>query len=675
MRAPALRSPIVWIAAAVAALSQAPAARAQEFRFLCNGIDANGNSASDGCGPCSVNTAARWEVGTVPLHYDRTTLPTGASGVSSSRWANEIAAARASWNAVMGLALSDAGNASFRQFGDDNGQNEIFWITSLNEWNNKVGGGVNDALGVTITQNERCFNGTGSDEGSRAIFDADIVMNGVGFDWSFNSSLSTLTHEMGHAIGLGHPCINCGELMSATSQGGDLDPDGPQSGDIIGVQQLYPAPGLLGSACAGDFDCDSGLCASAGGSSFCSQTCSGACPSGMICTTVAGEGQICVFSSTEIALPGERCGPPGCADACDLSAVGPGCNLCVPLQNNTSECFAGCNAQTQAGCNAANGESCVTIFSNDNVSGVCVPGGTALRGQPCSEQNACVDGLVCVLDTPTAGICRGICENSTGTGCFNNENCLAVFGDGSAACFPAGSAQEGDACGDLSDCGRGLVCLNDDRCHQRCDQGFQCADAGQRCTAATGLSFCDPLPGEGEGEGEGEPPPPEGQCRITRGNFDCVPGIACELANPDDLIGTCTGEEGDTKTFHQCEDDEDCSSGLCESGVCTRPCDEGDCPDGYECDDDLAPAREPGGDPGLCIPESCADDPGICDDSSGFRCVYTDAKRYACSKDGDAVGGCNCGTGNASGADAFAAAVALLGLGLLRRGGRRQRRW
>lgn len=664
-------APLVAVAASVAGLVATPAAA--QFRFLCNGVNADGSSDSDCNEPCNSSTAARWEIATVPWNYDETTRP---PEVSATRWANEIAAARDNWNAVMGIVLTDGGNASFREFGSDNGQNEIFWIVSGTEWNNKVGGGINSALGVTITQNERCFSS------GRAIFDADVVMNGAGFNWgpSDTSSLSTLSHEMGHGLGLGHPCALCDQLMSATSSFDE--PDGPQAGDVEGIQQLYPAPGRVGSACVGDGDCDDNLCANVGGSAFCTQACTTTCPNGMVCFDDPTEGNICIFNSTEVSPTGGPCGPPGCADACDIESVGPGCNFCIEFTDGTGQCFAGCNAQTQAGCGA--NEGCSTIFQGDNTSGVCVPVGTAVRGQPCGGEVGCVDGLICAVTVgEDTGTCIGTCDNDTGSGCLATENCFVAFTDGTAACFPAGTAQEGEACNgnDFTSCARGLVCLNDDRCYQRCDQGFECVDATQDCVALTGgdISICDgggigPGEGEGEGEeGEGEdiPPPPEGECRIARGNFDCPPGVACEVADDGDAIGTCTGEEGDNRTFEVCDDGDDCRTGLCEDGVCTRPCDEGDCPDGYECDEDKAPPREVGGDAGLCVPESCQDDHGICDTGDGFRCVYTG--NYVCAKDGDPVGCAHAGGAAAGNGSAGAAAglMALAGLAVLSRRRRR----
>ncbi len=660
------------------ALAAASPAAAQ-FRFLCNGINADGSSDPDCNEPCNASTAARWEIGTVPWNYDDSTRP---PEISATRWTNEQIAARDNWNAVMGIVLTDGGSASFREFGVDNGQNEIFWILSGTEWNNKVGGGINSALGVTITQNSRCFSS------GRDIFDADVVLNGAGFNWgpSDTSSLSTMSHEMGHGLGLGHPCAICDQLMSATSTFDE--PDGPQAGDVEGIQQLYPAPGRVGSACSTDGECDDNLCANVGGSSFCTTSCTTTCPNGMVCFDDPTEGNICIFNSTEVSPTGGACGPPGCADACDIESVGPGCNFCIEFTDGTGQCFAGCNAQTQSGCGA--NEGCSTIFQDDAVSGVCVPQGTAVRGQPCGGEVGCVDGLVCaVTDGGDNGVCIGLCDNDTGSGCLSTENCFVAFTDGTAACFPVGTGEEGDACNglDFTSCGRGLVCLGtttnqaDGHCFQRCDQGFSCASDDDDCTALDAdLSICDSgaVVGEGEGEegegdeGEGEDPPPDGECRISRGNFDCPPGDACEVANEGDSLGTCTGEEGDKRTFEVCDDEDDCRTGLCVDGVCTRPCDEGDCPDGYECDEDRAPPRVPDGDPGICVPEDCQDDHSICDTGDGFQCVYTGD--YVCAKDGDVVGCAHAGGRAAGNGNALAGIVALAGLTLLSRTRRRAQR-
>ena len=99
--------------------------------------------------------------------------------------------------------------------------------------------------------------------------------------------------------------------------------------------------------------------------------------------------------------------------------------------------------------------------------------------------------------------------------------------------------------------------------------------------------------------------------------MDCPSGFGC-------VDGVC--EEG--------EDDGDNVGALCERGVCTVTCDydDGDCRDGFECDDDRVPG-------GLCVPESCKDeDEDFCD--RDWSCHYSPSDYYVCAY-GESNYGCN----------------------------------
>jgi hypothetical protein len=75
------------------------------------------------------------------------------------------------------------------------------------------------------------------DSESNTIKDCDIVINDV--KTSTLSLLETLTHELGHCVGLGHPHSNYGAIMSYSRGGRShrLSPD-----DKAGAIYLYPDP-------------------------------------------------------------------------------------------------------------------------------------------------------------------------------------------------------------------------------------------------------------------------------------------------------------------------------------------------------------------------------------------------------------------------------------------------
>jgi hypothetical protein len=642
-------------------------------RFLCNGVSADNNGGvieSDHCGnisSCTASTAAKWSPATVSYRYDKTTVPGSANGVSASQWTTVIANARQAWvNAANGgLSLSDGGNITAGRFFDFNGENAIFWITSSSEWQNATqSSAAGGTLGVTISD-YGCISSTQRGR----IRETDTVLNGVTCNgcprWcgnangtscgSLTSVQGVLAHEMGHGLGLDHPAEFCqAALMSAFDSGVVF----PQAVDVNGLLALYNIPpGGLGSPCSVNGDCNSGRCITVDGARFCSQTCSSSCPNGMNCEPVNGE-SMCIFAGLGARQIGDACTETSqCAGAC-TTTFDAGCNVCA------DECAKVCRPANNQGC-APTGEFCLA-FRDPPDRGICVTGELVGKGQTCDDDSFCNpnQNLACV-GNGTTGTCLALCNNQTGIGCSGPEQCYDLAGPGTqGACFPAGSGRTGAPCSDIEDCDVGFTCASDAVCRARCDMNFGTCGSNEQCVSNGLASFCRPGGVEGEGEGE-EPPPPTGQCRISRGNFDCPADEGCVVSG-NSKLGTCVrGENGETKTFNVCEEDDDCDSGLCVRGVCTRPCDEGRCPRGYDCDDTLAPPAEAGGEPGLCVPDSCRDDYSVCDRDKGFRCVYSPSSNYVCAKDGDPVG-CQCGAG-VDGRASAALGVLLLALLRVRR--------
>jgi hypothetical protein len=199
------------------------------YRYFCNSMSAEGSVEEDGCdAPCDDENATRWGATTIGVKVDDDTVP---SGISTADWATVSEDALATWSSVSGASLTfqTVGDADNRTFGEDDDSHEIFWITSQTEFMEKVGQGINSVLGVTSSRYFFCE--------PRIIEDADLVMNGVPaadiswvptlddcgeFDWC-ESVYSTMLHELGHFLGLGHPCSTSDcidwSIMAAQSWG------------------------------------------------------------------------------------------------------------------------------------------------------------------------------------------------------------------------------------------------------------------------------------------------------------------------------------------------------------------------------------------------------------------------------------------------------------------------
>ena len=159
---------------------------------------------------------------------------------------NAVRASFAQWQAIAGTVLKfeDGGLvAPGVDVNTSDNQNVVFWVKN----STIVNGGfdnISGALGVT-------FNSYFTDNNAQA--EADIVFNGVQFDWSadFNNAdtgkqfiESTATHEIGHFIGLKHSPVG-GATMLFHSPGGVNVQAGLSSDEIAAARWLYGQPSTL----------------------------------------------------------------------------------------------------------------------------------------------------------------------------------------------------------------------------------------------------------------------------------------------------------------------------------------------------------------------------------------------------------------------------------------------
>lgn len=389
------------------------------YKFICNSIDAHGNVTADQCGVCNEASGPRWIPGRVRIKVDTSVLP---KGVDVETWMRVVERSIQSWNEVPGshlkLALDESKFRSSRGFGEVASKHEIFWITDKIEWRRKIGSGEHGALGVT-TSPYFCPRSTSA----REIYDADLVMNGVGnFRWAedcdgseaCNSILSTLTHELGHFVGLGHPCQMCSwSIMSAQSA---FHIKKPVFDDQEALRALYPGgnSGAVGMACGTEGDiCDSGLeCVEQEGANYCAPKCNGdsECPEMLKCVRELGrDGAVCKFATgrlAEVAKLHEHCGARPCEDEL----------LCVGSGPPHFYCHKSCGAGGKCGSN----EGCVPLQNGD---GVCME--IRKLDESCDYKTLCAEKLICALagEDRLEGKCHRLCFTNRSSGCRTGEHC------------------------------------------------------------------------------------------------------------------------------------------------------------------------------------------------------------------------------------------------------------
>lgn len=401
------------------------------FRFICNGVLANGEERSDACGACDSEHAARWNNPNIPVVVDEGSLP---EGLSLEDWRDVVDESFRAWESVSGAAIRflDIDAENLRQFGSNETLHEIFWITGEEEWRELVGAASFGTLGATLPR-YICGGRNGS---KRAIFDADLVLNGIANDinWQLDcdnedciSIQTTLVHELGHFFGLDHPCLQCSTSIMSARAGYDLMY--PLFDDMEGVRELYPSvtTGEFGYACRNDDDCNAKkTCISEGDNRYCSTECDGDgdCDMGAVCKSLDGQ-NFCVFVAGDGALGrglGESCTRVACQEPL----------ICAGITQEKSYCFAPCqtsdNCPIEQVCHRADPEHSLCIAIKD-------------VGETCSGKELCNRGSFCVTNGEERGFCRKQCdpEQEVFKQCPQGLFCHA-YDANTNACIPNNSA-------------------------------------------------------------------------------------------------------------------------------------------------------------------------------------------------------------------------------------------
>lgn len=301
-----------------------------------------------------------------------------AASRSFARWTSQSCA---------DLDVRYAGSAGTPRSGD--GASDIAWLGS--RWMEQVG--LPDTAGTTDLVYEK------NADGEWEIVEADILLNADDYDWDFaieggddaRNIDAVLTHEIGHLLGLLHPC----ELDGV---------EGPVCmGDLARETTMYPTYTGAAQSMLSDDDI-AGVCF------LYPATCTG--PDCTPCEPACGAGERCDAGSCVPDCASGACATTPWGDPCTQNEACAG-GACDASGYCTGSCADGCPDGYHCG-----GETCVA--------------GAGVFGEACNRGDACLSGI-CLNGAPGSDICTRPCDPDD-TVCPSGTACFAI--DGRNVCAP-----------------------------------------------------------------------------------------------------------------------------------------------------------------------------------------------------------------------------------------------
>ena len=312
------------------------------------------------------------------------------------------------------------------------GRNTIAWVS---DW--KARGYPSTAPGNTDMQ----YRGH---EGAWQIGEADVYLNAESFEFSFGSgpgleAEAVITHELGHALGLLHPC---------EPKGVDGAPDCDAVSSDVAETTMYPFYAAGQSTVAPDDE--AGLCYLYPPLEGCMSECG--------LDEECFEGECRTRCASGLCEVGEVCGFWGCVPA------------------------GGCTRRSCLGEACQSDEACGPL--SHCADGVC-KGGAAVWGDACHESRDCAEGA-CV-----GGVCQPDCERDAE--CAPYGACTTSDEGAARGCVASGKYETGMRCSEGEDC-QSRVCIftaNPSVCTNQCTDASQCP-ANWSCGSVDDQSVCVP---------------------------------------------------------------------------------------------------------------------------------------------------------------------------------------
>jgi MYXO-CTERM domain-containing protein len=329
-----------------------------------------------------IENAGVWDVEAGPIVY--VLDPVGSDDLTSDD--SEFDAIRdafRAWSCVEGvnIGVKEGSGPGPDEINLDDRKNTLFW----DETGDDCGMGPG-TLGITVGP---------TSGGIRSS--ADICFNGRDSTWGIavdTDVQSIALHEIGHWLGLDHPCDNDQDPATCLPQEealmfpswSNVPEREPRSSDVAGVQALYPlAPGgastcelpyRVGERCG----------------------CSGECVDGLVCAPDGAGEQRCTA---------------GCTSAQRDCAAGTVCVLDAP--QGDAEAVGLCQ---RVSTNRPSGAIC--SLSGQCASGLCetsIPLGATICQQYCETKGDCDDGATCFDNICLGGIDDVECPATEDPGC------------------------------------------------------------------------------------------------------------------------------------------------------------------------------------------------------------------------------------------------------------------